>query len=167
MPEINVLNRSFPVTLTPNFQLLVSVDGEELLADDRAQLERKVRAKLGSARAVFAISVVFLHDYDYQKARYVRATLRGKNLRNGWALMTIDGHGVQVENPGRVLPGERVSDEQLAELNRLWSARAEAERAHAKYLRELTYDRAGRVLTESVDTLLTRAAEQRAVGGAP
>ena len=133
---IEVKGRKFPVTLTNDLRLQVEVDGEIVSADNPDALRSTIATKLRVQRQDLSIPVVI--RYGSSGGGYVRAVLRGKNSRTGWALMTINGKAEQVERPEIVARGDELGDEQLAELNRLLADESAARLAHAKYLRDVS-----------------------------
>src|SRR5216683_804310 len=109
---IEVKGRKFPVTLTGGLRLQVDVDGEVVRADNPDALRAAISAKLRTQRQDLSIPVVMRYgssSYDGTGGGYVRATLRGKNSRTGWALMTINGKAEQIERPEIIARGAEIT----------------------------------------------------------
>jgi hypothetical protein len=159
---IEVKGRKFDVELDQHFWLRVAVDGDVVTAENVEKLRAAISNKLRQKRVDHNIAVVIKHGssyFDGTGGAYVRAILRGKNSRTGHALMTINGKAEQIERPEIISRGEKTTDEQIAEMNRLLKAANEAHAAHAKYVRAVK-DATDVRRTLIVDELLAAATDE-------
>jgi hypothetical protein len=131
---------SYPVELTSRRTFKTTVGDVELEATTWDELEQKVRKTLQRQKVEYQIPVVLFLEKNRENrdtTSYVRAMLRGRNERTRAFLLTIDGKKEAMDHPRIVALGDKLTDEELTELNRLSALRREAGRAESTYLAAL------------------------------
>lgn len=152
---VSVKGQDFTVELDSHFRLSTTVKGDTVTARDVEELKVAISRRLRSQNQERNIAIVILDDfetlYGELATRYVRAVLRGKDQRNRRALLTINGKKVSSDYPTIVARGERVSDDDLKDLNERRANLVAAQKHLDAKLRQLTNARL------SVDSLLEEA----------
>ena len=146
---LEVQGKPFEIYCTERLNFRVTVGEVEVIADGEEKLRAKIAAELGRQKIEHKIDVVIEHE-----TRVTRATLRGQNIRTHAYLFTLaDGTKVAKDHPTLLATGKEMTDEHIAELNRLGEAARGAQKAERDYLRSISPWRAdfsaGRLIEEA------------------
>lgn len=147
MPNIEVSGQVFEVELTDRFSFCVMMGENPVIASTIEELKTRISQRLKAEKQEYDIQVVIFYNGLYR-----RAVLRGQNTRSRAALLTVDGEKVSIDNPKFLNLSADISDEQLAEVNRLYAVAKAAKDCFEKYREAVGM---GRYLT--VSNLLEKA----------
>lgn len=130
--KVEVLGEEIPVILR-GFTFEAEFAGVQASADSRAELEERLKKIVRESRVEASIAVVVWH-----REEWARATLRRKHAsRRGAFMFHVGASSETIENPTIIGRGEEISDEEIADLNRLRLAARDAERAYNKRKHEI------------------------------
>lgn len=157
--KIEVSGVTFEVRCTRWFNFAVDFEGRQESAPTVDALKAKLSVLLRKTKVEHAIPVVIEVGAGPfgTPGRVERATLRGTNRRTGEFLLTLaDGTKVSDRSPSILATGDKLTDEQIAQVNAAKALTAKAAAAEAALRKHLTgHD--SRVYSESPSKLIAEA----------
>lgn len=119
---VEVLGEKVEVNVDRDLRFTAKHEGQNFTAASRAELEEMLRKSVKLHRVEHSIGLVIEHE-----GHVVRATLRRKHAGRHAYLFTIGDGSAAIESPRVLSRGEHVTDEEIAELNRLMGEARQAE----------------------------------------
>lgn len=145
--QIEVRGEKITVTVNRAGTFMADIGGETVMESTLSAVEEKAKRLTRAQKIEHAIPVVLkgktaddfglrLNKDEALERKYVRAILRGKNARTSQYLFTLvpDGKKIALEYPDIILLEGDITDEQLAEANRLAAATRDATNAEWNFV---------------------------------